>query len=588
MRKLTLILAFLLAGRAFAQQGIPVRSLNGSGPPNANLASVVGTEYIDISAGTLYVCTAVTLTPTVSSCTWTLGGGGSSTSVASLPFGNNVYVAQSCPATTPQCFVANVNVHVTTNATYTNTSQSVSTLSTDPAFVSGAFPAGDVGKIEFGAGNCPGTVSNCTYQVPQGTITAVNSAHNITVSIAATGTNSGTANANNFAWGSDDGPQLVLAFQALFPNTFTGASLIPEPSKALILPSGLMFTSVNPFITSSTTSSNGGAIRGVGPGSTVIIPLPKMNCSPTVVGTGCLFSDVVPNLENNGENLPGWHVADLTFWGLGTDVADAGATITSGSSGVYTNLFDELDNVWVVGWLWNMGATKIIYGLNNHTGSTFINSGSVAGGDIACTSTPSINAISLWIGGSCGGTGGTSANGAAFYNNGADNHELTVTEGVYFNQDLGGFTIDERNQQGVWMDHGSEFTAGGFLNAGANASTYFNGSSVGQYGGGSSALGISAGVVHLNNVFFAASGAPINQTGGTIYDDCGNGVLPGTAPVITNLYGACSITGVADVAGNHVLTSGWGTANVNTVTGSVNDVRFTISVTAGVPAASPV
>src|SRR5438105_4527388 len=69
------LLLSLLAITAAAQEGVPVKSLNGSGAPNANMAHVVGTQYVDISTGTLYVCTAITLTATLSQCTWTQTAG---------------------------------------------------------------------------------------------------------------------------------------------------------------------------------------------------------------------------------------------------------------------------------------------------------------------------------------------------------------------------------------------------------------------------------------------------------------------------------------------------------------------------------
>jgi len=108
-------------------------------------------------------------------------------------------------------------------------------------------------------------------------------------------------------------------------------------------------------------------------------------------------------------------------------------------------------------------------------------------------------------------------------------------------------------------------------------------------GCGFNPIAISGGAVHLQGVKIVAGGNPIVQTGGTIFDD-GGVVITGAVgnPTITNLFGSASITGTADVAGNHVLTSGWGTANVNTLSGSTNDVKFTISVTAGAPAAGPV
>lgn len=503
--------------------------------------------------------------------------GSGSVSVVGLPLGNTIYESTACPANTPGCFQVFNDVHGSVNASYTNTSQSVSTASTDPAFV-----AGDVGKIEFGAGNCPGTISNCTYQVPQGTITAVNSAHNVTVSIAATGTSSATANANNFFWGHDDGAQHVAAFAALFPNSFTG-NLIPEPSKSLQLACGLSFTSVPPFITSATTSSNGGGLNGCGGGgSTVIIPLPKMNCQTTGGGglpsSGCLFSDVNFNLENQGTNLPGWHVRDITFWGGGTDVKDAAATYSTPAAGIWTQFTDVLDDVWVVGWVWHNSTA--VYGIAN-SGGTMIGSGSVAGGSFACFLQGLVGVIGLMHGGSCGGSESASLTIA-------QSNSMAETIGVYINQAFTGTgTVNSSTTNGIWADFGSHITVS-HTNSGAGAITYFNGTILDQFGGGSSALTISNGIVHLNNVHFIASGAPINQTGGTIFDNCGNGVIPGTAPVATNQYGDCSITGVADVAGNHVLNASWGTtATVTAVGGSTTAVTFTINSAGTGQAASP-
>lgn len=86
----SIALILLLSIAVHAQQGVPVRNLFGSGPPNANLASVVGTTYIDQSTATptMYTCTFVTQTATLSQCTWTVdggGGGGGVTQVTTLP-----------------------------------------------------------------------------------------------------------------------------------------------------------------------------------------------------------------------------------------------------------------------------------------------------------------------------------------------------------------------------------------------------------------------------------------------------------------------------------------------------------------------
>lgn len=76
MRRLISLL--LLLASTVCGQGIPVKNLFGNGPPNANLAFVVGTTYVDqsTSPATVYTCTSVTLTATLSQCAWTSGSGG--------------------------------------------------------------------------------------------------------------------------------------------------------------------------------------------------------------------------------------------------------------------------------------------------------------------------------------------------------------------------------------------------------------------------------------------------------------------------------------------------------------------------------
>lgn len=107
------------------------------------------------------------------------------------------------------------------------------------------------------------------------------------------------------------------------------------------------------------------------------------------------------------------------------------------------------------------------------------------------------------------------------------------------------------------------------------------------------------------NVFYASNGNSLNVhathmlVSGTFtqfldnniqfFDECGNTLNVGGMSLFAGtVYGDCSVRGTADTAAKHVLTSGWGTANVNTVTGQTTAVTFTISVTGGVPAASPV
>ncbi len=481
---------------------------------------------------------------------------------------NGIYIATNC-AGAANCFQVFADVQVSENATYTLGSGTVTTIASDPVFV-----AGDVTKIDFAAGNCPGTVSNCSYDVAQGTIDVVNSAHSVHTTGNAFRNSSAVANDNVFFWGHDDGAQFVAAFAALFPLNLGLNQALPQPQKSLYLSCGMSFTSLQPFIepTAAAGGNNGGILQGCGSGSP-IIPLPKMNCNAT---GACLFADNTFNQLNPGRYLPGWHLKDITFWGGGVDVKDAAATFTT-NVGILIQPMDTIDNVWLMGWMWNQAGT---IGIDN-LGGTAINSGSLAGGISACLGSGTGGTVSAWIGGDCGGSAGVSFTASSTAN------DVVSTDGMYINQS---FTLGfgAQNAGGIWSDHGSHITES-FRSTSAISLTFFHGSNIDQFGGGNSALTVSNGIVHLAATLVHGAGSPINQTGGTIFDDCGNGVLSaGGVPTITNLFGSCSVTGVADVIANHVLTSGWGTANVNTVGGSVNDVRFTISITGGAPAAGPV
>jgi hypothetical protein len=96
MKTKLLFLATLLAiGGSLFAQGTPVKNLFGSGAPNANLASVVGTTYVDqsTSPATVYTCTAVTLTNLVSQCTWTAPSGGGSSAFSAITGSTNTTAA---------------------------------------------------------------------------------------------------------------------------------------------------------------------------------------------------------------------------------------------------------------------------------------------------------------------------------------------------------------------------------------------------------------------------------------------------------------------------------------------------------------
>ena len=504
-----------------------------------------------------------------------LGNTGSSATVR--PTEGGVYLSQNCPSPNPgNCYQIYGDVLSSYSATYAMGSHTVTTLSTDPPFVcpGGIFPCssgGDVGKIGFAAGNCPGLVNPCSYDFPQGTITTVTSAHVVQMSTTATRNSSGNDNENVFLWGHDDGAQIVAAFASLFSPSSVGGYI--SPVRSLYLPCAPMFTSLPPFIATGLVQ-NGASIFGCGSGAP-IIPLPKMNCTGA-----CLFNGGTSAGESVGLYLSGWRLHDITFWGGGTDNADSAAVIGANATGVMINLDDYAENVWVIGWLWKNLANPVT-GIYNYFGGTIVNSGSLAGGNNPCKSSGFLGAVATWIGGDCGGSYGD-----AFLVVGNGAGQITSTTGMYINQNFGVTGIGMHVNGGTLVDSGSDFTVETRVE-GATSVVLLNGTTLDNFHGGVPALYVLGGVVTMSNCPILGD-ISIHQTGGTIIDNGGNGPLPEAPVAITNLYGSASITGIADVAGNHVLTSGWGTASVGSVGGSTNDVKFTITVTGGSPGANPV
>ena len=534
-----------------------------------NDAEIVGARqgslYFNLTDNSIHVCSGFPV------CIWIAEAAG----VGSVtPSGNGIYLATTCPTLMTTCFTVFDDVQADLNATYSIGSATVTTSAPTAPFLcpggifpcSAAGPGSDVGKIIWGTANCgAGTPAvSCTYNLPQGTISTVNSPHSVTASTTAIA-NSGGGN-NPLFWGHDDGSQIAASNAAMIANALYG------PASSLTFPCGVMFTSVPPLIQPSTVTAVTYGIQGCGGGGTTIMPLPRMNCTGGA-GFGCLIS-TSPHSVNTGNVQAGGHFRDLVFYGGGLDVPDAGATFTAGTSGIYVSGFDSLDNVWVLGWLWNNSVSNP--GITNN-GALMINSGTVGAGRDNCF----LNGLALrpaaMHGGSCGGSHATSITATA---------GQVSTFGVYGRPASGFFTsISMLNSGAIWYSHGDTIN-GDFQSTGG--STYFSGTEINQNGAGGSPINANGGTIHLQNVRLSSAGASIAQTSGTVYDDCGNGPFNTAASTITNLYGDCSITGVADVAGNHALTSGWGTANVNTVTGSTKDIRFTISITGGVPAGGPV
>src|SRR5882757_1617321 len=327
MNKWLLSLALLLVGvPTRAQQAVIGASCPASGQ------SAISTTGVPVQ------CTQI---PSGGALVWTAvgGAGGGISSVASLPatctpgvtadvrlttppFGNFYcsYINQWAPYSntqntlTPTAFGAKGDVVAIFDATFSNTLTTITSAGqahwcngTTVACTGAETP--DVGKVVFGTGCGPVTAMYLgTLQVPQGTITTVNSATSISVSLAATATNSG---AGCLLWGTDDTP----AFDAL-----TTAMVNASDCQSVYIPSRY-FVTKGYFNQETNNCTIGFAqnaidysmhIYGNGPGVSTLIPLPNLNFS-----TACT---VTPGGATNPSCFFGAlsvTVRDLGIWGGG-------------------------------------------------------------------------------------------------------------------------------------------------------------------------------------------------------------------------------------------------------------------------------
>lgn len=233
--KTLFFLATLLAiGGSLFGQGTPVKNLFGSGVPNANLASVVGTTYVDQSTNpaTAYTCTAVTLTPTASQCTWTASAASSGISfVSSLPAtctpGVTANVALSVsPFNEYYCFATNIWQPVASafnTPGVFNTTTTISTMSTPNVFAVGS------GVDQF----CPTRVYNNFAALGSVGLTDTDALDGCIVIPAGTGvTNAASTGVQGWAWNNNNSASGQFGFTAAaglggFSTCNAGGGTIP-------------------------------------------------------------------------------------------------------------------------------------------------------------------------------------------------------------------------------------------------------------------------------------------------------------------------------------------------------------------------
>lgn len=478
------------------------------------------------------------------------------------------YLSPNCGAQA-NCFPVNANTHFVCDASFTNTSQTV----TVPG---GNFTSADVGKIVFGTspgggpGNCGGGLESGVSQtlvVPQGTITTINSATSIQVSVAATANCNGGSVACILVWGPDDSSNLTAWANAVTAACGTG-----------VMPAGIMLTQnaigvSNPNSCGSTVFSNrvGATFAGVSPGATMIIPTPNFSftgCTGTVAS--CFFS---PG--------PGTYLFNFIIWGAAQSLT--GAAHSNQLINLAGNSFAQ--NVVVSDY--GSGSTNLIGIEVTGSGYTWLYFVQDDGaGNTACA----INAQNIYFNGvvcddvqnfalTILGSGDTLFSWGGLYGNVAGATSIiSVPANATFNSNSDSFYGPSVASQIVLSVTGT---------ANLNNALMFQGtsptSSVGAkvLSGGKLKLGQSL----LQN---AAVGLQV-AAGGSYFDDCGNSIS-GTAAfsVAGNVFGSCSITGTNVAAGNLVLSANFGSgAAVSAPLGANSPISFTITNGASGTGAAP-
>ena len=268
--------------------------------------NVAGLQIIRVRCSTYASGTAVVSIQTSQASARTGGGGSSAATLAGNA--NAIYLSPNCPnPSSGNCYFAYADAQFSCAAVFTNTSKTVTIQSTDPPFQST-----DVGKIVYGitanggvaaCGGGPEAGNQVNTGVPQGTITAVNSATSITVSVAANANCNGASVACILVWGDDDTTNMQTWANAVVNSCSTGVM----PSGGFIVQAAIGVTGTTYCGQSVFASRIGPTFRGQSPGNTRIFPTPNFSftgCTGGSSSNACFFS---PG--------PGTYLYDFTIWG---------------------------------------------------------------------------------------------------------------------------------------------------------------------------------------------------------------------------------------------------------------------------------
>jgi hypothetical protein len=468
----------------------------------------------------------------------------------------------------------------------------------DPAFAST-----DVGKKILGTADCDegNGYIDCYTEFPAGTtIVAYVSPTSVqlsTLPIFAQATTIYTFT-GWFLWGHDDGAQINAAWNA-------AAAL---PGYSLVLPCGVMFTAIPPFLSTSAGAVFNPNINGCSSGGSAIVPTPDFNYSLT--SGGVIYSYANTNqagykpqgAQGNLYQNP-WvysQLSNFSIWGAGQDGSFVSNTLP------VLNMYNTVvQNVWILGWDWNTPTTfpcmSITGGvLDDAGGWAACTEGLLVAGDQSPTNIGN-SARDCWF--------GAQANNPTPFHIGPG---LVMQAGDFVSQNC---TFNPGHVGYATTDEGATMAGGTWVSTGDFAG--------GIHIGGGQAIFLNTKDAILSNYGVYITGGSLsaqhsqidflNMTAGTFYDlgdnytcttvnnwqSCGSGVA---GPWTINQHALTSITGgvvvgsassagTAQTAANITASTGWGTSGaagngISAVSGGSHRAQFTITA-AGTPGSDP-
>lgn len=475
----------------------------------------------------------------------------------------------------------------------------VATQLSDPPFV-----VGDIGKkfVVNTACDSGNGYMDCSQAIGPGSIVSFTDAHHIGVAgvpiLASSST--GTNFTGWFAWGTDDTAALKTGW----------SDMLATQHAALYFPCGLMFFSSAPFTSPSTGMYNNPSLKGcAGQGGTTFIPTADFDYFGTNALDGMFYSYTASNDAGFGSGFQNpylWsEIDDLTVTGLGY-----GADGLTNSTPVFNAALVKMRNVHVSGWLWNVNAitpvikVATIIGENiggwaagtdglNITGvdtPSFISS-SVKDcffGPQTWNNTPNIFGNSLHLQGGQLTTMGCTFNPPSEPSPNSDKAALIGGFWTSSGDGIGGMTIDGGAFVSLTGSSTTYLHHYGVTVNGTGGTLVASGSQIDQLtlGGTASFSDLGGNYSCRDTPGEVACGGMTDATAWTNNPLGGNSFASGS-----RIIGNASAGGIgADPAlasSNLVLTSGWGSGTVGSVSGSSLGGSFTITE-GGSPGASPV